>query len=359
MKTFHLLLLSVVAPFLFAPPKLVADQPVLSPLPPPLDLDADRVALGEKLFFDTRLSGDTTLSCASCHIPSKGWADGLPLSDGYPGSLYFRNTPTLVNSSYQQFAYWDGRLNFNDLQTVVRDHIAEAHFFQADGRLVSERLRQVPEYEATFQEVFHSEPQYGGILKAVAAFVQSLRAESALDRYLLGDSSALTPQEVAGLSLFSGKARCVSCHNGDLLSDESFHLSGVSSNEDIWRVPERHITWRRFMRTLGVPDFVSLRTDEGLYFVTKEDSDRGLFRTPSLRGIPSTAPYFHNGTVSTLEDVISFYNEGGHDGVPLGLSSTEVGELLAFLESLAFENPPKAPPKMTSPTYEIRILGEF
>lgn len=216
----------------------------LAPLPPPLAVDAELAALGRLLFADSRLSGDTSLSCSSCHLAGKGWADGLALAGGYPGALYFRNTPTVVNSAYQRHAYWDGRLNFADLDTVVRDHIAEAHFMQADGRLVSERLRQAPGYTERFQALFGSEPRYGGILKSISAYLRSLRAETALDRHLRGEAS-LPAAAARGLGLFTGKAGCSACHGGALLTDGAFRASGAPGNEDIWRVPERHETCTR------------------------------------------------------------------------------------------------------------------
>ena len=120
------------------------DVPALAPLPKATRPDAAQAAIGRQLFFDPRLSGDATISCATCHNPEHGWADGQALSRGYPGSKYFRNTPTVLNAVHGTLLYWDGRLPASDVPTVVRDHISEAHFFQADGRLIIERLRQVP-----------------------------------------------------------------------------------------------------------------------------------------------------------------------------------------------------------------------
>jgi len=183
-------------------------SPQLAPLPAVEAVDSRQAALGRLLFFDPRLSGNASLSCAECHVPEKGWADGLPLSQGYPGSLYLRNTPTVLNAFDKRFAFWDGRLAGADMASVVRDHIAEAHFMQADGRLVIERLRQVPAYEEGFRTVFGGEPTYGRILNAVVAYLKTLRSrEVPLDRYLAGDQTALSPQAQAGRGLFHGKAR--------------------------------------------------------------------------------------------------------------------------------------------------------
>ncbi len=146
-----------------------SDVPQLASLGKPNERPhKQQVDLGRHLFFDPRLSGDATISCATCHDPEKAWCDGQPLSAGYPGTLYFRNTPSLLNVGQARYVYWDGRLPASDLPTVVRDHISEAHFFQSDGRLLIERLRQVPEYEVWFNEACGGEPTYGRIFKFIS-----------------------------------------------------------------------------------------------------------------------------------------------------------------------------------------------
>ena len=337
----------------------LAPLPQLSAQP-----DPKKIELGRQLFFDGRLSGDATIRCATCHVPEKAWCDGLPLSKGYPGTLYFRNTPTIANVAHAKYVYWDGRLPASDLPTVVRDHIAEAHFMQADGRLVIERLRQVPEYENGFESAFGGEPTYGRILDAVSAYVASIgSADVPFDRYLAGEQDAISQQAKRGLQLFRGKANCIGCHDGPMLSDEGFHNLGLPANTEIFGVPERHITFRRFMRTLGVSEYASLRDDVGLYCVTKQPRDRGRFRTPSLREVGRTAPYMHDGSLATLEDVVAFYNRGGGEGPnkdpalePLDLTDEEQQSLVAFLETLSGKLPEvnAAEP----PPYELRKRGE-
>jgi len=321
------------------------------------------VALGRKLFFDPRLSGDATISCATCHNPKHGWADGLELSKGYPGSKYFRNTPTVVNASLGRLMYWDGRLPATDLPTVVRDHISEAHFLQADGRLVIERLRQVPAYEAEFRSAFGGEPTYGRILNAVAAFVTSLTSEDVpFDTFVKGDESAISDSARAGYDLFQGKAGCINCHSGPMFSDGSFHSLGLESNRDIFLDPQRHITFRRFFRTLGVPGYERLRQDPGLYSISKQPTDSELIRTPTLRELASTAPYMHDGQLSTLKAVVAFYNDAGgprdtKDKLlkPLGLSDEEQASLVDFLVTLSGTLPDGTPPEL--PAYALRSLG--
>ena len=327
------------------------------------DQDA-QVELGRLLFFERRLSGDTTTSCASCHDPGQGWADGSALSRGYPQTLYFRNAQSVVGASELPWLYWDGRFSGTDMASLVRDHITEAHFMAADGRLVAERLKQVPEYEQLFDEAFGSEPSFGGILNAVSAYLATLQHnDSAYDRFVAGDSGALTAEEQHGMELFNGKAGCASCHSGDTFADGEFYNLGVPTNDDIFSQALRHVSFRRFFRNLGVPNFVNLREDVGLAALTKEDDDTGKFRTAPLRGLTETAPYMHNGVLATLEDVVQFYNEGGGDHPnkdlslePLGLTGEEQASLVAFLHSLSGDPVVVEVPEL--PPYELRPLGD-
>lgn len=340
--------------------------PPLAPLPTAPPQKAELVELGRLLFFDERLSGDGGLACAYCHQPEKGWGDGQPLSEGYPGSPYFRNAPTLLNAAFQKQLYWDGRLSGADLPTIVRDHLTEAHFMNADGRLLQERMKQVPEYVEMFVRAFgKDDPSFGKILNALAAFEQTLVSRNVpFDRYLKGDQGALSAEARQGLALFTGKAGCLQCHNGPLLSDGQYHALGVPENPRIIEEPERHITLRRFNRTLGVPNAVNLREDVGRYAVTKERKDWKTFRTPTLRELRDTAPYMHNGALATLADVVEFYNRGGGSGTPkspllkpLGLTEAEKRALVAFLESLSGDPLVIEWPKAL-PDYKVRRFGE-
>ena len=337
-----------------------------SPAPASLSVAPTSVEeLGRLLFYDGRLSGDGSTSCATCHDPNNSYADGKPLSDGYSrGNLYFRNTPTLLNASRMPVYDWDGRFAQGDLATVVRDHIAEAHFMNLDGRLLVERMRQVPEYEDGFKQHFGSEVSYGKVLNALVAYLQTL--ESSSDNpylaYTAGDTNALGSQARRGMELFEGKAGCVQCHSGDLLSDGQFHNLGVPDNSQIFEDPQRHITFRRFFRMFGVGEYVTMRDDPGLYALTADDADRGKFRTPSLLEVARTAPYMHGGVFDSLGEVVEFYNAGGGSSPnkapalrPLGLTDTEIADLVAFLESLG--SPAEAGDEPDLPAYQPRTLG--
>jgi cytochrome c peroxidase len=235
---------------------------------------------------------------------------------------------------------------------------------QVDGRLLTERLKQVPEYVDLFGKAFGGEPTFGRTLDAVAAFVRTITSQNApIDRYLNGDRNALTAEARQGLDLFQGKAGCRQCHGGPLFSDGKFHATGVAESLDVFADPFRHISFRRFFRTLGAPGVEGYRDDPGLYGVTKDPRDRGRFRTPSLRELVQTAPYMHNGRFATLEEVVAFYSAGG--GVhpnkaptlrPLALSGEEQKALLAFLRSLSGDQLVIERPEL--PDYRLRPLGK-
>lgn len=350
-----------------APVEMDLSLPAESVLEPFMALPRDpakesQIALGKYLFFDERLSGNNSLSCASCHQPDNAFSDGQALSDGYPSTAYFRNTQSLYNSVFQNYLYWDGRMDGGDMPTLVRDHLTEAHFMNIDGRLMFERLKQVPEYNAAFQEAFGGEPTFGRVLNAVTAYVQSLNSPAGpYDAALAGDTSGLDADQLAGYELFTGKAGCSDCHTGGLLSDGEFYNTGVATDQAMFDDPERYVTFRRFFRTLGTPNYRNLREDTGLYSLTLDDGDWGKFRTPSLREVGRTAPYMHNGSLATLEDVVRFYNDGGGEDQttelqPLGLSDGEIGQLVAFLNSLSSE--PVAVTVPALPDYAVMQLGD-
>ncbi len=319
----------------------------LEPLPPAPALDSQEVSLGKSLFFDFRLNGDATTSCAYCHKPEAAFADGIPLSEGYPSTKYFRNSPSLYNTAFKKHLYWDGRFPGGELESVIRDHLSEAHFMQADGRLLVERLRQIPGYLRSFEKVYGRQPDYGGLLDALSAYVRSLTLKDApLDRYLRGDKTALGQSARRGMELFTGKADCVRCHNGPLLTDGKFHNRHVPEHPENLKAPRRQITFRRFLRILGVENYKSIKRDPGLFAVTKIPADIGKFKTPSLWNVERTGPYMHNGVIETLEDAAAFEAPG--------LDVEELADLTEFLKSLTSPKDPLSPPEV--PRYEVRPL---
>ncbi|HYD31925.1 MAG TPA: cytochrome c peroxidase [Azospirillaceae bacterium] len=335
-----------------------------APLPEAPKINEARAKLGEKLFFDPRLSGDTQHSCSSCHDPAKGWGDGQALSMGYTGVEYFRNAPPLFNVAGRKYLMWDGRLDGADLGTLVRDMLTEAHTMNADTRMVQERLKQVPEYVELFDKGFGGDPYGGKIYGAVAEYLKTIRTTNApFDRHLKGDKKALNEAQARGMKLFAGKAGCASCHNGPLLTDQSLHALGVAENPMIDADAARQTTMLRHFATMGTPNYMNLRDDVGNYVVSKDSKDLGKFITPSLWDIGQTAPYMHNGTLPNLEAVINFYNQGGgtHPNKderlkPLNLSKKEKADLAAFLKSLTGDKPTVAKPAL--PEYGLRTVGK-
>lgn len=347
----------------FAQSAMPAPATKLAPLPDAPKIDEKRAALGAKLFFDERLSGDTSTSCATCHDPAKGWS-GKPLSDGYSSVSYFRNAPGLFNAAFRKRFMWDGRLDGSDGATLVRDMITEAHFMNADTRLVQERLKQIPEYAEAFKAAFGGDPYGGSIYGSVAEFLKTIRTVDApLDKFLRGDATALSDEQKAGMALFEGKAGCVACHSGATLSDGKQHATGAPDHPDLGKDAERQLSMLRHYSTMGVPAFMNRRSDVGLYTVTKDDKDLGKFQTPSLWDVGQTAPYMHSGVFATLAQVVDFYDAGG--GVspnkssmlkPLGLTADEKKALVAFLDAMTGAKPMVMRPKL--PDMALREQGK-
>ena len=340
----------------------ITNFPPLAPLPPvpvPADnpLTPEKVALGKLLFFDARLSGDAGTSCASCHDPRLGWGDGAPLSRGYAGTQHWRNSQTIVNSAYLSKLFWAGEVP--SLEAQAKSAITGNLAGNGDTAMIEERLVQIPEYVEMFRAAFGVDrPTFDLVLKAIASFERAelVTEETDFDRYLKGEKDALSEEAIRGRALFQGKARCVACHNGPLLTDERFHNLGVPESELFQTDPLRQVALRYQHYIRGVPQEVYRAADGdlGLYYTTKRAEDKAKFRTPPLRYIEYTAPYMHNGVLASLEDVIDFYDAGGGDAPskspllkPLGLTEDEKFDLVEFLIALSGDeirmNPPAVP----------------
>jgi len=323
-----------------------AETRPLAPLPEVDMPGAAKVKLGKMLFFEKRLSGDADRSCADCHIPEQGWAFPEQMSIGYPGTLHYRNAKTVMNVRFADYFYWDARLDGgNDLSTQARDAMTDAHFMSADGRIMGQRLKQIPVYNDLFREAYNGEPYFGLIIKAIGDFEKTLVSRNVpFDNFLKGDANAISSKAKAGLALFKGKAGCIECHDGMMLSDGDVHALGVPVNPDLF-LTERYTTLRSQQMFLGTPNYWNLKQDPGHFGVEKKNRYLGTFLTPSLREVAKTAPYMHNGMLPTLESVVDFYNEGGGEAInkdprikPLGLTSAEKTSLVEFLKSLSGED---------------------
>ncbi len=306
----------------------------------PIKVDAKKAALGKRLFFDKRLSGDAAISCSTCHMPEKGFADGLALSKAYPGSDGFRNTPTLINTAAKAAWFHDGRIGTN-LNDVTREMVTESYVMNMDMRLMQERLKQDPVYVKMFKDAGYGEPSNSSVRKAIPEYLKTLTSRGAPF-----DTGKLSDAAKSGFELFNGKAGCANCHTGSRFTDDRPHNTGAPDNPDIWKDPRRHLTYVAFGMFMGIENYMNVRRDVGAHVRTHkaDGSDIGKFMTPTLRELKFTAPYMHNGTIKTLKDVVAFYNKGGggdpnKDAAlkPLGLSTGEQSDLIAFLKALSGE----------------------
>jgi len=305
----------------------------------PMDVKPALAALGKRMFYDQRLSGDTSLACASCHRPEKAFTDGEALSAAYTGAGHFRNTPTLANVGYRAAWMHDGRLGTN-LNDVAREMITETYLMNMDMRIMQERMKQDPVYVKMFKSAKLGEPSNGGARKALQAFMQTIVSRGAAI-----DSAALSPAAKRGQGLFAGKAACVSCHSGARFTDDQPHNTGVPGNPEIWADPERHSAFVTYAKFMGIENYMNLREDLGAYIRIHDPKASRSFLTPTLRELRWTAPYMHNGTIGTLKEVVDFYDAGGGNDPlkdprlrPLNLVPSEKADLLAFLEALSGES---------------------
>jgi cytochrome c peroxidase len=327
--------------------------------------EASRVELGYLLFFDPVLSGDKTTSCASCHNPDYGMADGLKKGIGAGGHGYGaqragtgrelqRNTPSLFNVAYSPILFWDGRAGSLEEQ-ALEPIFKEDELNQSSAAELLKRLRAVPEYRERFAKAFGvNSPRDGreitlqNIARAIAAFERKLNiTETAYDQFFKGQDDKLTTEQLRGLVVFFGQGQCAVCH-----TPPNFHDDVLSS--------------------IGVPASAEknapLDSDPGFGAVLRREDAFGMFKTPGLRNISRTAPYMHNGVFNTLEEVIDFYNDGGGRGrgldvfsqdskvAKLDLSEMQKKDLISFLKSLDDLSP--APQKPAKAPSGLPVIGK-
>ncbi len=316
----------------------LAELPAV-PIPADNPQSAAKIELGKKLFFDTRLSLDRASSCATCHSPEKAFADGLPRAKGFKGATLPRNSPTVLNAAYNSAQFWDGRAATLDEQ-CKGPLLAPAEMNMLDEKHLVDRLNSIPGYRHDFQTIFGGPPSLDGVTRAVAAFERTLvTPDSRFDRYAMGDKTALSDSEKRGLILFIGKAACSECHNGPNFTDNKYHNLGIVAAH-------------------GTPD------DVGRFAVTKNPEDRNAFKTPTLRNVALTAPYMHDGSSATLEEVVELYDRGGGDApnkskliYKLDLTAQEKADLVAFMKSLNGTLPQMKVPAMY-PEADVQSKGE-
>jgi cytochrome c peroxidase len=275
---------------------------------------AAKVELGKQLFFDPRLSGSGTMACSNCHLPELAFTDGRATAKKDDGNLNTRNSPTMYNVGYLDRLYWDGRAK------SLEGNVLAAWKAQIGGKPeeAAKRLAAVPAYVTSFQTVFAGAPSEDTIVKALSSFLRTLRSgDSAFDRWQAGDEKAVSDAAKAGFTLFTGKAGCAVCHVPPLFTDKLFHNVGVGMKAE--------------------------KPDVGAAAKAAFDdvSKTGAFKTPTLRDVAKTAPYFHDGSVATLKEAVAAMAKGGIDNphkdkliFDRALSDEEVAQLVAFLETL-------------------------
>jgi cytochrome c peroxidase len=318
-------------------------------IPPDNPQSSAKVALGETLFFDARLSVDNTVACANCHDPDKGFTDQLPTSMGVHVKFGQRNAPTIVNSMFNIEQFWDGRRP--TLEGQAGDPILNpVEMGMPDQQTVVKKLNSIAEYQKDFASVFGRAPNYTDLVRAIAAYERTqLTFDSPFDRFMAGDESALTAQQKRGWSIFNGQGRCMSCHGWNptrpLFTDDRFHNIGVSAH-DAQFVARAREALALLEQGAGPQEIDRLAistpmSEVGRFLVTKQPHDIGAFRTMGLRDLFVTQPYFHDGSQATIWDTLDHYNKGGVqnpflDGgiTPLGLSEKQEDDLATFLLSL-------------------------
>lgn len=298
---------------------------------------AAKSELGQRLFFDPRLSGGGTMSCASCHIPSRSWSDGRPLGIGETGAAMKVRTPTLLDVAQIPILGWDGK--FRDLENVAFTPITSASAMNLPEDTLMQRLRAEPTYVRAFADAFPDHtaaasapgaPPESAISRrtvelALATFQRSIvSGEAPFDRWVAGNEDAISPSAKAGFAVFNGKGQCAACHSSWTFTDGSFHDIGAGTGGDIGRAA----------------------------FFPDSEQLRYAFKTPTLRDVAERGPYMHDGSLQSLQEVIDLYDRGGIDRPsrspairPLGLTDTEKQDLIAFLTSLTADGPAAAAPQ--------------
>lgn len=274
---------------------------------------AERIALGKKLYFEKRLSINDTQSCATCHRLEKGFAgvDNLPTSPGARGEQGTRNSPTVLNSGWQDSQFWDGRAE--DLVEQAKGPILNPiEMGMPDEQTVEKKIRGIVEYRKAFSQAFPAAKpviSYQNIAEAIAAFERTLITPSRFDDFMKGDANALTKQEQRGLAMFL-KVDCNSCHDGKLIGGETYE-------------------------PLGKENPYENQDDQGMYMVSKDETERMFFKVAPLRNVALTAPYFHDGKIKTLEEAV---RKMGKLQLDKDLTDQQVSDITAFLKTLTDKN---------------------
>ena len=321
-----------------------------------------KIILGRKLFMDRRLSHNNTISCGMCHVPEQGFTSNeLATAVGIEGRSHRRNSPTIFNVGFYQFLFHDGReLTLED--QVVGPLLAFNEMGNPSIGHVLEKIRSFKDYSGMFERAFGGEVSLERVSQAIAAYERTVvSGNSRFDQWRFGgDANALSKEEQAGFEVFSGKGGCIACHTINdktaLFTDHSFHNTGIgwARNNKVMKKEYKSDTFPVQLAP-GVVVQVSHEliedssekpeNDVGRFEITEDPKDSWKYKTPSLRNLTVSAPYMHDGSLTTLKEVVEFYNRGGDDNpekdalmIPLGMTLDEQNSLVAFLKTLTGEN---------------------
>jgi|TARA_B110000977_G_scaffold124036_1_gene159004 cytochrome c peroxidase len=321
-----------------------------------------KIALGRKLFMDRRLSHNNTISCAMCHVPEQGFTSNeLETAVGIEGRSHRRNSPTIFNVGYYKFLFHDGReLTLED--QIVGPLLAFNEMGNPSVGHVLEKIKNFDDYTGLFEDVYEGGVTLERMSQAIAAYERTFASgNSRFDQWHYGgDKTALTKEERAGFEIFNGKSGCVACHTINsktaLFTDQSFHNTGIgwARNNTVMKKEYKSDTFPvqlapgvivQVKHDLLETSSEKPQNDVGRFEITENPKDSWKYKTPSLRNLAVSAPYMHDGSLSTLEDVVEFYNNGGDDNPskdvllkPLALTKQEKSNLVAFLKTITGDN---------------------
>jgi cytochrome c peroxidase len=316
----------------------------------------EKISLGQKLFFDRRLSADGTVSCSTCHDPALAFTDRKPTSVGIQGRVGQRNSPTILNALFNKTQFWDGRVNTLEEQAALPIvNSVEMGHPSLDAAVA--QIATVEEYKQAFQRVFGRPPNGPDLLRAIASYERTqLSFDSPFDHFIAGDKNAIDESAKRGWELFNTQARCNKCHAlTDTQRDVTFFTDNDFHNIGIGIIRHNVVALARQAEQLvktgdtSAIDRAAIQTDMsalGRFLITKQEKDIASFKTPDIRNVLVTGPYFHDGSQETLWDLMDHYNKGDglqdpyldEDMQPLALTENEIDDLVAFMASLTSPN---------------------
>src|SRR5216683_2489886 len=325
-------------------------------IPPDNPQTPEKIALGQKLFFDGRLSADGTVACSTCHDPARAFTDGRPTSVGIKGRIGQRNAPTILNALYNKTQFWDGRVKTLEEQAAL-PIVNPAEMGQPSLDAAVARIAAIPEYQDAFRKVFGGPPNARDLLRAIASYERTqLSFDSPFDRFIAGDSTAIDDAAKRGWELFNTRARGNKCHalteqkrDATYFTDNDFHNIGIGIIRHNVVALARQAEQAIKAGDTSQIDRAAIQTEMsalGRFLITRKERDIAAFKTPDLRNVLVTGPYFHDGSQETLWDVMDHYNKGDglqdpyldEDMQPLALKEPDIDDLVAFLASLTSSN---------------------